>query len=421
MAEQATSVTVNIGAGQFSSDLAIANRLIWELEGDGDEENQVKLNLFPDDSAINVNTTTGSISFGTSRLRHTVEILTFQNADKVSLKYSNAQSVSITKFGSFLDAVTGNTSPQILKHDFNTSEIVASTKVYGVIRVVYDAPYIELIYTFPESCPITPPDLDTDTGEPVKIFTDGVVLALWPLSFGETAAATLQLSNPNSRCLFLQAEGETAPYIVEIGEIKSDTRKGKAFGYLTLIKIFPAGLNPELEVSNGAKPIITANDSNITLTIKNEYVSFTNGFSGQIRYPINTGLSAAPEDDFFDEFGRETEVVENMIALPGQEITEVRRLNSFQIGAKLSKRKVRRGEIVLTDGNGFTLPLTGIVRCSYVATYDSYAYLHVTKRGTIEELDVEGAILTVRSGFLSSVFIIPPRFEGVRKPTTAVT
>ena len=420
MAEQATSVTVNIGAEQFSTDLAVANRLIWELVGEGDDENQVKLNLFPDDSAINVTTTTGSISFADSRIRHVVEVLTFSNSDRVSLRYSNAQSVSITPFGSFLDAVTGNTVPQILKHDFNTSEIVASKKVYGVIRVIYDAPYQEFIYTFPETCPITPPDIDPDTGATTQIFTDGVVLALWPLGLGETAAATLQLSNANDRCLFLEPEAETGGLIIEKRSSKPTNKEGEPFEYVTLFRVYPANLQPTFEVTEGLKPILAPADSNKKIKVVNEFLSFANTFSRSVRYPLNTGISAVPEGDIFDEFNREIEVADQMIALPGSTITEVRWRDSFTIAQKLSKRKVRLGEIVITDGQGNTKPISGLLRATYDATYDTFIYRHITTRTGSENVNIGGAIFTVRAGKLVAIFTIEPRFGGAKGSTTEI-
>lgn len=397
---QESSLSIPIGTADTGTGgpeaSAIARRLVWEKFKNGEESNEIIVDLYPSNVIIQTFVTAGFLSSGSPRSKPFSEVLIFSNTDKVSLRYSNVTFLSITKIGTFKDANTGLTVGGSAQHDSVNSEITFSRPIYGTVKVEYTAPYRRFTYTFNGTCPGSPPPIDPVTLEETPIFTQATLIALWDQN-NIPAVATLAVTNENDRCPFAGQDGEQLNLVIEIVRSGGDG-KAPPFGeYHTVLRFVPAGLALTLNVNEGAVPV-KCNSQPETFQIKNQYLQYNNTASISVRYPM-INISIAIDGAFTDQFGVEFLIADHNIAKPNDIINDGVWKNSTVFEGTGISRVVKRGEIVITDGFGNIKPAFGILIATYDITYDTYLYAH--KIDEIPTVDGEGVIIHGRDAVLT--------------------
>lgn len=340
--------------------------------------NQIYVDLYPNRGDINVFSTSGNLSNPQSFVVEKKEIVVFSNTDRVGLRYGDISNESITLIGSFLD-VNGNVVSPSFNVDGGTFEIVSSIEGYGAVEVTYSTTKKRYLFEFVGSCPATIP-VDAE-GNEEEVFEQATLLATW-LVDGELLDATLDVTNPNSRCSNTGSGNVTIIYPDEdplgfqlINEgtsgalVKGSATGGAGTSAVTRIKVFPGGaLGLQVTVPNTDRHSI----SNIShqRDMKNDLLQFQNTFQQNMTRSIADGLSisAAPVTDILDQFG-------NIVASPkflgpGCEVTEVTWTSPTTFTSTGRTFIVPLGTIISVNAFNNTLPITGTCEMSYVAPYD---------------------------------------------------
>jgi hypothetical protein len=379
--------------------------------------NQIYVDLYPDRDNITVFSTSGTLSNPQSFEVQKKEIVVFSNTDRVGLRYGDISNESITLIGKFLD-VNGN----VVNPSFNISggsfEIISSVVGYGAVEVIYTTTKKRYLFEFVGSCPATIP-LDEE-GNEQAVFEQATLLALWQVDNNTLLDATLDVTNPNSRCGTTTANNvsfkqEDPPGLfLEVVDTQRDDSSLASFNpVVTTLRLYPAGaVTASSDILVNSLDIVDLRGGD-EIPVTGEMVQFQNTSRQKMKYPIIDGsaLNPAPVTEVVDQFGNS--VFSPKFVGPGTKIEEVIWTSSVTYKSTGNTFTVPIGEIVSVNSFNKTLPITGVCKMSYTAKYDTILVRRPLNNINGELISPEGIVSTkaVILGRAVSNSIILPEFN----------
>jgi len=385
--------------------------LFWEKLGDGPNPNQIQLALFPNGDTFTSSGTLGIGAVGGLRLRFVDTLLVMNNSSSASLQHGGVGSISVSQIGSFLNS-NGQVISANISYNPQTGVISFDRNVTGILRLQYNAPFTQFTYTFDGiGCPATLQEqisrpVDPTTGFVIPYFNEAVCFATYN-PHGVIASASIQVSNPDTRCPTFVAGGGSEPTAISaaptihprmlVQEVNSKLAglNVTGLGTSTTLRVYP-DLNASYSVSRGTIKSVTSKIENNVA----DALTFSGQSTLDMKIPVATLLTATPVGVFFDQFGQLVSVTANK---PGDVVTPAVWTASGVSEVTGSPLTVKAGEVILTR-DGRTIPAYGQVVITYNATYEEVVYDHQITLDTVnKQMIAESAFVSVKNGGFAQV------------------
>ena len=325
------------------------------------------------------------------------------------------KNVRIERIGNTFDA-SGAPVVATVAYDAVRNEVAVSPACFCAIKVTHDADYTRYLYTFSGRCADAPPPVFDAFGNPInplltpaqKAFLDGLVYAIDPATAGH---ASLQLDPPEciwsaSSFSFGDTDRERAVsrLILEIdsGEPSRIVEKGPSISAEVSVRCYPANAGVNHYSTSG----LATRSVGPTFTRQvNEVCTFTNSAVTSLSYPPAGSISASVVGSLEAQGGLSFSTIRG----PGETVTDVT-YDDYGGGYTNPRQRVLgANEIAAVDLFNHPIPVHGLVKVSYVTTYDKYIFSY-------QEFDENGAtvfapahlIVEDSTGRANSISLEPP-------------